>query len=70
MIVEARVATLFAVYHQRHSQVVVPMAVRCVDCKTAPFASFGASLADLEIDWEASRRGGLVRATIVLRRRH
>jgi hypothetical protein len=69
MIVEVRVATLFAMWQQRCSQVVVSMALHCEGLKTASCSSFEAGLADLGIDWEASRRDGLVRAKIVLRRR-
>ena len=69
MIVEVRVTTPFAMYQQQCSQVVVSMALHCAGLKTASCSSFEASLADLATDWEASRQDGLVRATIVLRRR-
>jgi hypothetical protein len=45
------------------------MAVHCAGLMKSSCSSSEAGLADLAIDWEASRRDGLVRATIVLKRR-
>jgi hypothetical protein len=70
MIVEVHAAMLCARYQQLYSRVVVSAALRFAGLKTAPDSSFEANLADWATDWEVSRQDGIVRAMIVLKRRH